>query len=715
MAWERWKDFLLKFWWDTNDSMQISVSISKGHYMLKGTKIYYVVGISERGELLARDLGPFQDYISKHFRRCCYILQFDRDPTDSQIEKTIRLKNIRDYGNPDMSLEEKEEALRSLKNTFDETQTALKDTGEYMELAGHADSSLLKEYLHDDHRRLKQKVQDLGLSGRNLQANIFNTRRLIGEHKRKSISAVLLFRYETNQHIVDNRADFRDALSSIRKEANNYHRYEVSQRLQGSRMGIFVRQMTNPIFALQVELDGFPNLRQLKGHFHGLRQEGEEVAQIYPTEDIKINGKTKEYRKLVVPRVLQNFFNVLDKVQPSPPLPKLPQQGWWLGHVMIANQITDIPFLLPMMAEHVYDSGMSQSGKGRTARPLIEGSCLSGEDILILDLTTKQHCGLGLPNTDMDALSRFDKVGLGEMKEYVRGFPIRIYTPGFDVGLPLPDDLRDLLTGCSVVTLKDQSRYERCKIVRDILQCVYDSLKQESKGVKLRLVIDEAYILQKSAKGESKDIANEAVGLLEQIIREKAKYGVGVLLISQSQKDFVRDARHIRSMIHTRLFHMVEDPTEIDWIAEFLSDDTAKVVKNLRRGEMIVHSPELGISGLKVFVRPSFSSCFEPSDEEIREINDRQESRPSAPNNDVVRRMYEPNEKEMEAVRLVKEHYAQNNMAIRISELMRKMDIRGGSKQRLLNGLVEKNLVEKVQMGGTGRKGKPSQGLIPLT
>ncbi len=130
----------------------------------------------------------------------------------------------------------------------------------------------------------------------------------------------------------------------------------------------------------------------------------------------------------------------------------------------------------------------------------------------------------------------------------------------------------------------------------------------------------------------------------------------------------------------------------------------------MKRGEVIINTPE--IPCLKVFVRPPFTDVSEPSHDEITEINKRHQKEYTAPEKDTILRI-EPKltEIETEALSLIKEYYEKGTMLL-ARELEKKLNIQGGTRQRLLDQMEKKRLIERVAVSrGLGR---PSHGLIPL-
>ena len=133
-------------------------------------------------------------------------------------------------------------------------------------------------------------------------------------------------------------------------------------------------------------------------------------------------------------------------------------------------------------------------------------------------------------------------------------------------------------------------------------------------------------------------------------------------------------------------------------------------MKNLKTGEAILHCPDL--PGIKYFVRAPFSSVRELNDDEIRKINGGYRSGNTVPDNDAVRRMLEVRltEKEERALKIIRDHYERHGVPIKATELEKIMKVRGGTRQRLLERLVETKLIKRVELEGRGNP----LGLIPL-
>ena len=67
---------------------------------------------------------------------------------------------------------------------------------------------------------------------------------------------------------------------------------------------------------------------------------------------------------------------------------------------------------------------------------------------------------------------------------------------------------------------------------------------------------------------------------------------------------------------------------------------------------------------------------------------------------------------EAEALDIVRQYTREHERAILVSALCQILDIQGGTRQRLVEKMVEKNLVRKVEIRVA--RGRPATGLIPV-
>jgi hypothetical protein len=635
----RW-EFPLDIFWHPKDFSQVSVVGLNPYSLVKATKSYLMRAITPEGEVYSRDLPALHQALESYFKEVHISSFFMRDVTPELALRRIREKRMRDTGKADTHIDEKESILSNIRNRYGEAKERLADTNAFMELAGN-DSSLLESYLRMEHRRRKKEMEELKVVGRRLEEEVLKTKKLLREYERKGYTTAFVISFSSILHATWGREDFQDAFNASIREIRNAHTYHIHQKLAGGKLHIYLEEVQHPLLALQAEwASGVLNPNQLASlgsHFDELRQKVEEYHMVFPSSDIQLDTITKDQKKLVTAKFLQNLISRLDKVSPIPHISELPTEGGWIGHVMEGDTITPHPLLYPLRVEHIYDSGTTRYGKSYLGRVLVENALIEGTNVLILD-RTRQWCGLGKPANDEGVLIRFDTVGIG--RKYVRGFPTKIFTPGNDVGLALPEDPKELFTGCSVICLKGLTDSESCTVARDILQAIYDSFDRESDRVELLVVLEEAStFLPGDVSKEAKEVAKEVRSLISRIAREKAKYGCVFLIITQSQSDFKDDAKIVREMVGARFFLRATDRAEHDYIEQYVSREAAEIIKKLRAGEAFVHSAT--VAGAKCYVRAPFSAVSEMSNREIEQINQRQQSSYRAPDNDTIREMYE--------------------------------------------------------------------------
>ena len=514
----------------------------------------------------------------------------------------------------------------------------LADTQELMELAG------------DDRMIQDLRAEEMEHQRRDAESQA-DPKKLAREYERKAVSVSYVFSYSSNLQAVQ-RENFAAGLASVVKEVRDAHQYEIRQKLQGGRLQIFVEEVTHPEMAFQIEWAGGvlnpKQLEKLGPEFDELRGLIEEYLMVFPTSDIE----GVEEKKLFGAKAIQVFINKLKKVEQAPDIPNLPKEGGWIGNVIQGGKVTSVPLLLPPKPRHIYISGSTQYGKTYLARVLAENAIIEGIDVLILD-PTRQWCGLEYPNRDF---KRFDEMGID--RKHARGFQ-----------------------GCNIISMKGMTESERLKTARAALQKVYDSMNRETDRVEMMVFLEEAHLL----------VDGEVGDLIVRIAREKAKYGVVLVIITQSVSDFRMRSKIVREMVTLRFFLRATDRAEHEYIGRYESGEVVEVVKNLRQGEAVVSDPDF--PWVKVYVRPPFSSVKEP-----RRCKMEIQTGLS--------------EKEEQALRIIRDYHKWNEGAILASAIASKMKLSGRARTQIFNSLVEKNLVKRVKI--KLERGRPADGFIPF-
>ncbi|MCX5769262.1 MAG: DUF853 family protein [Candidatus Hydrogenedentes bacterium] len=429
--------------------------------------------------------------------------------------------------------------------------------------------------------------------GKTLKRDLDVAKGLVEQYQRNASAVSVTFSVATEANWVHSDAELRDAIAAVRKELWDIHRFQICQTLSGGRLRVPIEESTDPAMdLLGLWAGGYPNpatLERWGQSFDDFRRKIQPRFMALPVRDVVISGAVKDQKKLVLPRVIRAFLEQLPRCQgPSAGLSDLPTEGDFVGLVMDGAARTRTAFLLPRNPGHILASGTTRVGKTCTARVIVENFLLRKVKVIIID-PTRQWCGISRPTGDEMMLQRLEHFGIG--RKNASGFPVRLFVPA--LGIELPSNPEELTGQSLVVSLKGLGDTERCRNAAHVLNAVNDCMMAESNQVILVVGIEEAHsFLPGNVVGnEAEEAAKEVRTLLTRIAREKLKYGVCLLLVSQSLADFHREARIVREMVNTRIFMRLKDPTETALVERYVSREAAEIVKNLRVGEASCTAP----------------------------------------------------------------------------------------------------------------------------
>ena len=242
---------------------------------------------------------------------------------------------------------------------------------------------------------------------------------------------------------------------------------------------------------------------------------------------------------------------------------------------------------------------------------------LEGVNVVVLD-PTRQWSGIVSPASG-PVLRRFDRFGIP--RELARGFPARVILPGDEGGIELPEDLGELFRGCAVISMRGVGDAERCRVASEVLRYAYETHDKESDKLRTLLVLEEAHsFLPENVSPEAREEAVRVRNWIDRIAREMRKYGLNLLLITQSLSDFRREARMVRETTNTKFFMRSRDRAELQYISDYVSPETADMVRGLGPGEAVVVSPFM--DPVRFAVRPPLSRVGELSDEEAEALQE---------------------------------------------------------------------------------------------
>lgn len=732
--------------WNTNKNFELLVTKAGEDYLLKGMKKYYIQGVSEEGrQTWDRNLGKLMDRLQSSFSEThLYAANLNEVPEsilpeDEAVEGKIEKKQV--------DIEENEEKISKLKEAvvehgkairshdmWEEADDALryiftpadkrkekaesrKENRERRKKERKADHKELKRDVDRKTKRLRRKVDRLEDEVEDLKDR---RHEFMAQFSRKGAANSMIIACSTPLRVA-NLDNFQSQLEAVIEDIEVEHTHGGFTQALDKGLGINYEEVQYPWITHQAEFVGLFSPDEAKDT--KIYQRMKPFFYATALEDIKVGGKVKKKGKKTPAWVMKAF---LDRVEASSTeeteTKDVPTEGGWIGNLIQGEEVTDTPFLFDLdRLNHGYLSGTTGSGKTYTARVLVENAILKGVNVVVLD-TTRQWCGLAKPASGTK--KRLKKLGVD--RDLPTGFPADIYTPNSSAGKQLSQNLSDLADGVSVVTLKGLYDEERCEIARDVLSDIYMSTDQETEQLKTLMVIEEAHtFLPGNVDPSAKEVAKECEKRIERISREARKYGLNLLVVSQSLSDFKRSSKTVREMMNSKFFMRATDRSEINYVEDYVSKEAAGWVRNLDVGEVLVNSP--GVGPAKVFIRPPFSEVGELSDSEIEEAVGAQEEKfegvdkgdflakvSAVKEGEVKAKPETPNlsEEEEKLIQVAKKHLEEEDEPIHLTKAAEKAEIYSmGRLSELVEDLEERGVIETKKLK---KRGNP-RGIIPKT
>jgi hypothetical protein len=608
----------LRVWWHQEHSIQIIVLPLGSRYLLKGFKDYYLKSISQEGESWAREIGPLQDFLESCLPEIRITFSHFRDITS----KHALLQIQRRFGQGNENLNINVEGIATLQHQLNSKISQLNSNEQIIKLTGDS-SDLMHSYITQQSLTLKSDIAKLQEDVAQKKEKLTFFENLQREYQNKGSAACYSFSFSSNLQAVDSLYEFKDAVSSIVKELQDIHRYQVSQKLNGGRLNIHIEEAKEPVITWLEEWFGGSfaprQMAKAEKYFSMLQNAILERTMITAKADIEVNGSVKEDKKLLAAHVVSAMVHRMDRTDKSDAsLENIPPRNMpiTIGLVISNGQPTKNPCTLPFAQfNNFYTSGITGSGKSFTGRVIIEAVAdYNDVNILVID-PGNQFAGLLVPEDREEIIAKYPEFGL--KKDSARGFAFNYYAPAFSFGPKLPTDLGELATSRSIVCLKNLDDEKRCRYFADIVNAVFKICSnEESESPKLFLVVEEAHRFTKKRVAEHAKAAGEQAEIaLDRLIREGRKFGISVNVTSQSIKDFARDFASIRQNTTTKIF-MHNSDREIDYAADFIGD--GHKITRLKPGTGIFYNPTWG--SIEVKIRPPFSKVWDFSEQETMKI-----------------------------------------------------------------------------------------------
>jgi hypothetical protein len=618
-------DLHVELWWHPQHRLEVSVVTVGEWVLIRGAKYYRLKAMGEQGELYTRDLAAFDADLTTRFGEVHLLLSAFPDITADLARRRIAEKRFRPAGGGDETgAEDLPGHLNQLAAELEALQVAKKRDEDLLRL-DRGRSPTLARGLGERIAKAQGRIKEIQAERKGLADRLAATAHLEKEYLQKAAATCLLFASCSNVQVAGCADEFTDVLRAVVKELQDVHQYQIQQKFQGGKLQIYIEEVEAPGVSLLTRWAGGVlcprQLERLGPQFQSLRGAVERQLMVFPHRDILLGGAVQDERKLVSARVVRNFLHRLERVPSaarsgecvSSPPSAMPM---WIGHVMNSAGEQTQPWEFPLdRAVHTLISGRTGSGKSYLGRVIVEGAAAC-EDVSIVVLDPRgQWTGLLAQEDRAEILGRYGEFGLDPSQ--ARSFDFAYYGIGQGLGRPLPADLRRLAEGRHIVGFKGLDDRARCEWTARVLEALFDACAiGESLRLRLSIAIDEAIqFIRRGVVDEAKDAAAKVELALERIAREGRKYGIGLLAISQSSRDFSYSLASVRENVATHVF-MANGSAESEYAARYLG--AGHELSSLRTGEAIVQNGEWGV--VRVAVRPPLSKVWEPTEAEVRSL-----------------------------------------------------------------------------------------------
>jgi hypothetical protein len=258
---------------------------------------------------------------------------------------------------------------------------------------------------------------------------------------------------------------------------------------------------------------------------------------------------------------------------------------------------------------HVITAGATGGGKTISSMVIVEEALMKGCNAIVFD-PTAQWTGFLRKCTDKRMLSHYSKFGLKPTD--ARSFPgvVKLITnprQKIDMKELLGEEARGKITIFVIERLKPG---DLDVFVTNVIQSIFASQPQEYPGLKTLLVFDEVHRLLPKYGGTGAGVIQ-----LERAVREFRKWGIGVMLVSQTIADF---SETIQSNCRTQIQFWTREENELKRIAMKYGEEHVRSVSRASIGHAMVVNPDYN-RGRPYYVnfRPILHSTFRLSPEEL--------------------------------------------------------------------------------------------------
>jgi len=565
------------FFWNNDNQATVEITVlEEDFYLVRTSKSYILRKQDKEGqETWDRNLRKLNKYLSETFHSfqisVNYSNEISKEVTSSFETAKEAAAHTEQLKREKQKLVEKIKSLESSKSHgFDDLEPVLEDK------------------LADHYSRLDSVESNL----ENLLEVLQKKKTEIGEWQDNGVISSYFFTFSTEPEIT-RQENLNQIIDNHLEQVFNYHQHSVKQTLtrRSGNFKLVVDELETPRMFKRLQHTSLLNpasFQQLENQnpeisdeLNQLRKDQLKQYQAYAVEDLAVNDEVFERSKATPAQAVNSLLQDLESEKVAD-TSNLPNNGPILG----TATGTELPAGIdPSNIPHYYICGSTGSGKSYTKRILME-NCLSlGYNTISITPRDLESLAAALPYKD---------------NENGRGLAGDYYWPEHDSLPNLPEQTAELFNGAKFITLRNTLKPDKDQFITRLFTEVAD---QGQLDKPLFIFLDEAHLF---AQGDPAEAIQKAV-------RQTRKFGVHVVLITQSPMDFNYNYKHIRENTQGNFFLQGE---YFDYADQLLDDSS--VITDLEQGNAIFQGR--GQPQIEIDMRKPLSQVEQLGEKQVEEV-----------------------------------------------------------------------------------------------
>jgi len=568
------------FLWDTDSSAVIETTVlGEDSYLVRVTKAYRLLRQDPEGrESWSRNINKLNEYLESTFSN----FRLSIDYVDRVSGEALQVKDeAREVADQAQELLAKAD---NLSDEIEQLQQSLDVSLESME-------TQVKRKLEGKKQERQRVLDELD----HITQDLERRKDILQEWEDNGVLSAILFQFSTEAEVTTG-ATLDSVIEDHLEQAFNYHRRKILQTLRGENFRLVVEEVEEPSTLMRSEYGMLLNpavMENLEERYENTgveddlieaREEAVKQFEEYAVEDLEVDESVVQESNATAAKAVDSILKRLETERVGE-VQDVPQDGPMLGTVTGTDVVVGLD---PGEYEHFYIVGETGSGKSHLKRALIENAASLDYHVLLINPSDLQNVGLNLSN---------------QANENGRSIGFNQYWKGSDDLLDLPDDPTELFTGRNALSLRGLTDSEKQDFTNDLFGKLADV---DSTNKPLFVFLDEAHNFN----------SGKAANAIQEIVRESRKFGVHLVLVSQSPKDYAYNQKHVRE----NTYNVFMAGEYFEYAARFLDDE--EVIRSLDTGEAVFpESREL--PRMDVEIRDVLTRFWEgtPSEDELDKVD----------------------------------------------------------------------------------------------